>query len=574
METRFSDEAFLDLLFQVVARFEQVAVRTYGNGAWYQFSGRDFVAHLGRACAQWERELSSVAFNSPQKAPTIVVLARASYNTLIASYSALLAGFDVLFLPTHSSFAEVKSQCGNSNVVAIATDLSSVPNEYKQLEKPVFKFSQSIWLAQDKHPEPKILSDYRQSKLNKKTSQSERRLGNYLFLSIGHDGEQILEELKPDALVLVAHHFILQVGVSQQTMWRSLELLSPSVPLAHIAMLAVLLKKGVIGFENTSADWTTNLKILRPSVLFAGPTEMNRLVEAISEVERKPGFKARIKMADKLEALQATVLTEKGLARIPEPLFNFGKRGLRKVSKIIIGRDLISEAVQDLVCVVHGLAPAYPSHVQQLSRLGVPVIETFGTTASGGMLSTNTFEAPHSNVLGNPLAHVSFRLGTHSTLEYCIDNALFEKSNTWLSTGDVVHMSTHGFTVVGRHKHLYLTSGGTTIAPLRIERLLKNDPTIAQACVVGDRLPYLAALLVLNTEAASEHRQNPEAVSERVQQIVSSVNENLPRNVTIKKFVILEKPFQETASELLATGEINRLKVAETRANEIAKLYL
>ena len=58
-----------------------------------------------------------------------------------------------------------------------------------------------------------------------------------------------------------------------------------------------------------------------------------------------------------------------------------------------------------------------------------------------------------------------------------------------------------------------------------------------------------------------------------MQEVIAKINETLPRNVTIKKFAILEKPFTETNGEKLSNGEINRLKIQETCADIIASLY-
>jgi long-chain acyl-CoA synthetase len=238
-----------------------------------------------------------------------------------------------------------------------------------------------------------------------------------------------------------------------------------------------------------------------------------------------------------------------------------------------MGEAFVDEAVGPLRLVVHGLAPAQESHVKALERLGVPVVETYGVTAAAGLLSSNTFDAPHFNLIGSPLPHVSFRLGAGSLLEYKLSLPAFQEAGLWQETGDVAQMTPFGFVITGRKKHLFTTAGGVTVSPVRLERLFKEHEFVADACIVGDRMPYLAALIVLSQGGQSDYRRDPEAVKEKVQGIVTSVNETLSRFATIKKFVILDKPFSEQDGELLSSGSLNRLKIYESRQSLIEGLY-
>ena len=73
----------------------------------------------------------------------------------------------------------------------------------------------------------------------------------------------------------------------------------------------------------------------------------------------------------------------------------------------------------------------------------------------------------------------------------------------WLHTGDIATIDADGFvSIVDRKKELIITAGGKNISPANLEALLKRHPLVGQACVVGDRRPYLAALIVLDGEVA------------------------------------------------------------------------
>lgn len=277
-------------------------------------------------------------------------------------------------------------------------------------------------------------------------------------------------------------------------------------------------------------------------------------------------------MSENIDKIQSFLATNRAM-KIPEVAFDIIKSTLRKTSRFIAGQTFLKEAVEDLRFIVHGLAPAQEANVRNLEKLGIPVLESYGTTHASGMLSSNLFQAAHFKVIGTPLPHFNFRLGAHSTLEYRLSSPAFENAGKWEETGDVAQMTPFGFIITGRKRHLFVTLGGTVVSPVRLEQLLKEDDIVADVCVIGDKMPYLSALIVLKYNALADYRNQPEKIKEQVQKIVNRVNETLPRNVTLKKFSILDKPFTEASGEKLTNGEINRLKIQETRAVLISSLY-
>src|SRR5260370_35449373 len=73
----------------------------------------------------------------------------------------------------------------------------------------------------------------------------------------------------------------------------------------------------------------------------------------------------------------------------------------------------------------------------------------------------------------------------------------------WLHTGDVGELDSEGYLgIIDRKKELIITAGGKNISPANLEALLKQHPLVGQACVIGDRRPYVSALIVLDQEVA------------------------------------------------------------------------
>lgn len=575
-ETFSESRFFFDLLLKSSAQINQVLVRTYVNGSWVQFSGRDFCAHLARAVDYW-LELFPIETIVPGQ--SIILLSRNTYNSYVSSLAAVMCGLDVMFAPLQMSKTDISWCLNYFKGIAIATDMEELSKHLDGFSVPIINIGSAAWIPQDKHQEPVLLKIFREHKLNRPDPNAPgpdspfRKIkpGRFSFVSFGHDGFQKPEILKLDSLVITAQNFLIHAEIPKNIFWKSLEILAPSNPFAHICKICVLLRNGILGFSNHVADWETNLRILRPSFIFASSPELTQICNFVDDVIKRKNIDYRLNLSLQIDKLNHFIDLSK--VKIPENAFNFIKRGIRQSSRAVAGKVFLKEAVEDIRFIVHGLAPAHESHVATLEKLGIPVIETYGTTQAAGILASNTFHSPHLNTIGTPLPHVNFRLGNQSILEYRISLSVFRNHGQWEETGDVAQMTPYGFIITGRKRHLFVTLGGVVVSPARLEQLLKEDHMISDACVIGDKLPYLSALIILNHDSLADYRCAPQKIREHVQGVIADVNETLPRNVTIKKFLILEKPFTEANGEKLSNGEINRLKIQETCAEHIASLY-
>ena len=116
-----------------------------------------------------------------------------------------------------------------------------------------------------------------------------------------------------------------------------------------------------------------------------------------------------------------------------------------------------------------------------------------------------------------------------------------------------------------------MSPGGKNVAPQNLENALKTAPLVSQALVVGDRLPYVAALITVDPEQSQD--LGPEEQTERVQAIVDEVNADLSRFEQIKRFTILPRDFSADEDEVTPTLKLKRRIVAEHFADEIEALY-
>jgi long-chain acyl-CoA synthetase len=157
----------------------------------------------------------------------------------------------------------------------------------------------------------------------------------------------------------------------------------------------------------------------------------------------------------------------------------------------------------------------------------------------------------------------------------------------WLATGDVGELDADGFlTITDRKKELIITSSGKNIAPTKIEGLLRAHPIVGQAIAVGDRRPFVTALIALDEEAApawalargasgstlAELAVDPVVLLE-LDALVASVNERLARAEQIKSYRVLPAPWSPETGELTPTLKLRRKVVLDLYAADVEPMY-
>ncbi len=157
----------------------------------------------------------------------------------------------------------------------------------------------------------------------------------------------------------------------------------------------------------------------------------------------------------------------------------------------------------------------------------------------------------------------------------------------WFKTGDIGEIDSEGFLrITDRKKDLIKTAGGKYVAPQNIENMLKADPFISQAVVIGDQKPYCVVLITINQEEAIKFAKEkgisykdyldltkkPE-VRERVRQTIDAVNAKLAKFETLKKFEILPKDLTQEDDELTPTLKVKRKNIMKKYKDLIESMY-
>ena len=142
----------------------------------------------------------------------------------------------------------------------------------------------------------------------------------------------------------------------------------------------------------------------------------------------------------------------------------------------------------------------------------------------------------------------------------------------WLHTGDVGHIDDGFLTITDRIKDIIVTAGGKNVAPQNIENALKGSRYVSQALVIGDRRPYLTALITLDEAETAKLPQGTD-LEALVQEVVDDWNRDKASFEQVKRFTILPRDFSADEDEVTPTMKLKRKIVAEHFAGEIEALY-
>jgi long-chain acyl-CoA synthetase len=234
-----------------------------------------------------------------------------------------------------------------------------------------------------------------------------------------------------------------------------------------------------------------------------------------------------------------------------------------------------------------GGAPLSREVMELFAAFDLPVYEGYGLTECTTAASVNRPDAFRFGTVGRPLPGVEVRLAEDGELELRSETVfagyLKEPEATrevlsedgWLRTGDIAEIDEDGFiTITDRKKDILVTSGGKNVAPQNLENDLKASRYVSQAIVLGDRRPYVAALLTLDQEEIAKWRADGgEDDTALVQGIVDEVNASRSRFEQIKRFEVLPRDFSAEEGEITPTLKLRRGVVQEHFADAIERLY-
>jgi long-chain acyl-CoA synthetase len=369
------------------------------------------------------------------------------------------------------------------------------------------------------------------------------------------------------------------------------------LPLAH--SFALLIQLGSFDLGATIAYWErdplkimSNMAELKPTYFPSVPRIFEKIyTTATSAMEKEGGLKKAIfdwaiRVGGKMRAAERAGRRPGFLLRKQYELAD--RKVLAKIRGLFGGK---------LRLAVSGAAPINPDILRFFDAAGVLVLEGWGMTETSTAATISTPDDFKIGTIGKPFPGCQVKIAEDGEIlvkgpnvfqgYYKNEEATRETIvDGWLHTGDLGVIDPDGFIrITGRKKDIIITAGGKNITPANLESEIKQHPLVSQCVVVGDRRPYLVALVTLDPEEAAAYAKEhdlPEDPAElagnadvraAIEAHLSKVNEKFARVEQVKKIAILPYDLSQESGELTPTLKVKRAVVADKHQNEIEQLY-
>jgi long-chain acyl-CoA synthetase len=349
------------------------------------------------------------------------------------------------------------------------------------------------------------------------------------------------------------------------------------LPSAHIAQRVVVellpARDGAcVWFSESLSKLPQEMRAIKPTFFLAPPRVWERVYSSITvEIRKRPAPVRRLFYAGVGLGSEAARLRQRGK---PVPLWMrtalgfFDRVMFAKIRQRLGGRIRVAAS---------GAAPLGKDLAEFYAAIGMPLIEGYGLT-EGGVAALNPLDRPKPGSIGKLLPGYEARIEDDGELmlrSACLFSGYFRDPaataavlrDGWLATGDIAEKDAEGyFYITGRKKDLIVSSNGKKIYPARIEALLKREPLISHVLLIGDRMPYVTALLTVTGSLADGHRA--------VEQAVKTANNELADFERIRKFKILDREFSIEQGELTPTMKLRRSRVLENHRELVNEMYV
>lgn len=355
------------------------------------------------------------------------------------------------------------------------------------------------------------------------------------------------------------------------------------LPMAHIfakILIALQMRVGyVVSFAESVPKTMDNALEVNPTFFPSVPRLYEKIFAVANDTAAKAGGLKK-KIFDWAFSIGKKAARAKVEGRPMGPIFAL-EHAIAK--KLVLGK-VRARFGNRIRFAITGGAPLAEELCVWFHAAGVEVLEGYGLTETTAGSTLTKFGALKFGTVGKAVDGLEVKLAPDGEVLMrgrAVMKGYFKKPEDtkeaideegYFHSGDIGVFDADGFLkITDRKKDLIVTAGGKNVAPQNIENLLKQAPLVSQAVVLGDRKPYLVALITLDADAAG--RVAKEDVQRLVQADVDAVNAKLSKHETVKKFAILPNDFSIESGELTPTLKVKRKVVAEKYASIVDGLY-
>ncbi|MDR3151871.1 MAG: AMP-dependent synthetase/ligase [Bifidobacteriaceae bacterium] len=361
------------------------------------------------------------------------------------------------------------------------------------------------------------------------------------------------------------------------------------LPLAHIfarfAVLAVIEGASLLALSGDISNLLNDMRYIKPNYIIGVPRIFEKVYNAASQ-KAGPGIKGKIFKDAAKTAIEYSKSLDKNnsLQNITNP---------KLLTKKILYDNLIFKQIRSVLgnnmkWAVCGGAALDPNIAHFFRGAGIEILEGYGLTEITAPAMCNRPGSNKIGTIGLPFSGVETKIAQDGELiiktpsvfsGYHNDSENTKKvlRDGWFWTGDLAEQDSEGFIkLIGRKKDIIVTAGGKNVSPIALEQIIQSSDLVSHCVVIGDKKPFVAALITLDMGAVDVWAQKTKirklnsleasknkAIKAVIQRSIDEANETVSRAESVRKFVILPDEFTVKNSCLTASQKMIRQNILD-----------
>jgi long-chain acyl-CoA synthetase len=369
------------------------------------------------------------------------------------------------------------------------------------------------------------------------------------------------------------------------------------LPIAHVfgrvVQIAAVYADCTLGHTPDTKNLLDDLASFRPTFVLAVPRVFEKVYNGAKQKAHSEGKGAIFNRAESVAIRYSRALD----AGKPVP---FALKAQHVVFDKLVYSRLRTALGGRCSAAISGGAPLGERLGHFFRGVGVPIFEGYGLTETTAAIAVNTPEASRLGTVGRPVPSTTVHVADDGELLFKSSvvfdgywhndeatNAAIDRDG-WFHTGDIGAVDEDGFIrITGRKKEIIVTANGKNVAPAILEDRVRAHWLISQCLVVGDKRPFIAALVTIDPEALpawlrlhdrpatttmAQLINDPEMVAE-VQAAIDDANLAVSHAESIRKFTILTEDWTEAGGQITPSLKLKRNVVMDEAAAHIDELY-
>ncbi len=400
--------------------------------------------------------------------------------------------------------------------------------------------------------------------------------------------------------VMLSHHNILWNAetVLQLVPVYCEDLFLSFLPLSHtfertVGYYLPMMTGARVAFAHSPQELAQDLLDVRPTILVSVPRIYERAYAKVQQEVAAKGALARMLFESAERVGWHRFEKEQGRAEAGGAAPHLPWALLRR----LVAQPILERFGGRLRLAISGGAPLAPRLARCFLGLGLPILQGYGLTEAAPIVSANLAEDNVPDSVGLPLPGIELKLADKNELLVRSPSVMLGYWNRpqdtreaidadgWLHTGDQARIFGTHLYITGRLKEIIVTSTGEKIAPADLEMAITGDPLFAQAMVVGEGMPFLAALVVLDEQAwvttaksLGLAASDPAALSapallqfarERIRDLLRS----FPGHARVRALWLTLEPWTVENGLLTPTLKLKRAEIEARYPEQIRALY-